>query len=104
MTGDLLPRKAAPSQLKLFAPLENDTDNFYEVDTVLQHRGEAGHREYKVSWSGYSLNEATWEPAANLSFHTIKSYWERIGLDRAWTQEELVNLIDDDNPTEEGLD
>lgn len=39
----------------------------YEVDRVLAHRYNArGVFRYLVSWQGYTLHDATWEPEAKL--------------------------------------
>ena len=36
------------------------------VDRLLDRRGSARDRQYRVKWRGYPLKEATWEPRANL--------------------------------------
>ena len=38
----------------------------YEVEAILQHRGKGARRQYLVSWKGYDLSEATWEPESHL--------------------------------------
>ena len=38
----------------------------YDVERIIDHRGEGDNREYKVLWKGYPADEATWEPVSNL--------------------------------------
>ena len=39
----------------------------YEVEAILRHRGKGARRQYLVSWKGYDLSEATWEPESHLA-------------------------------------
>ena len=39
----------------------------YEVEAILRHRGKGARRQYLVSWKGYDLSEATWEPESHLT-------------------------------------
>ena len=39
----------------------------YEVEAILRHRGKGAQRQYLVSWKGYDLLEATWEPESHLA-------------------------------------
>ena len=82
MMGDLFPRKAAPSQLKLIS-VESDAGllggEHYTVDTLLNHNGTPGNRTYKVRWAGYSAADDTWEPAENLPVSLINAYWAKLG-------------------------
>ena len=39
----------------------------HEVERVLEHRGSGRTLQYLVLWRGYPVEEATWEPAANLT-------------------------------------
>ena len=56
-------------------------DEQYEVDSILDHQDEGtGRRKrrlYLVSWKGYALEDATWEPEGNLknSSETVQAYW-----------------------------
>ena len=38
----------------------------YEVEMVLDSRHKCKKLEYLVHWSGYDINERTWEPTENL--------------------------------------
>jgi transposase InsO family protein len=82
--GDLFPRNAAPSQLKLvsFETIRNALDageQVLEVDQLLAHRGKPGAREYKVRWAGYDQEADTWEKASQIEPSLIYTYWERRG-------------------------
>jgi hypothetical protein len=59
-----------------------DSDIF-TVESILDHRGEPQHFEYRVKWKGYPMSEATWEPAHSfLDTQCIRDYWKRVD-DRA---------------------
>ena len=65
--GTPLPRLVRPNQLKFvshFSP--NFKQDVFEVESIVDHRGEGENREYKVHWKGYSSEEDTWEPVSNL--------------------------------------
>ena len=48
----------------------------YEVEEILDHKGEPGDRVYKVKWKGYS--KPTWEHQSNFSTtECILDYWEK---------------------------
>ena len=51
--------------------LPADDQGEFEVEDLLDHRtprrGSASGLEYLVKWKGYSVFEATWEPASNLT-------------------------------------
>ena len=42
------------------------TEEEYEVEQIISHRGTTGHRRYLTAWKGYSSSENTWEPKSNL--------------------------------------
>jgi hypothetical protein len=65
--GTPLPRLVRPNQLKFvshFSP--NFKQDVFEVESIVDHRGEGDNREYKVHWKGYSSDEDTWEPVSHL--------------------------------------
>ena len=39
----------------------------YEVEAILRHCNKRARRQYLVSWKGYDLCEATWEPESHLA-------------------------------------
>src|SRR3989338_2567370 len=59
--GKPLPRKYAPSQVKLIAPADfNGAESSYEVQEILNHRQEDGKKSYLVRWRGYTEEEDSW--------------------------------------------
>ena len=38
----------------------------YEVETIISHKGSPGQRKYLTAWKGYPSSENTWEPESNL--------------------------------------
>ena len=38
----------------------------YEVETIISHKGPPGQRKYLTAWKGYPSSENTWEPKSNL--------------------------------------
>ena len=38
----------------------------YEVETIISHKGPPGRRKYLTAWKGYPSSENTWEPEVNL--------------------------------------
>jgi hypothetical protein len=46
-----------------------DKDEVYEVQQILQHRGNDTRREYLCHWKGYEIHESTWEPIQSFKFH-----------------------------------
>ena len=48
-------------------PLEiGDEEKEWEVDSIIGKREVDGHVQYRVRWSGFSENDATWEPLEHL--------------------------------------
>ena len=68
-----------------FQPPADDQGEF-EVEDLLDHRtrrcGSASGLEHLVKWKGYSVFEATWEPALNLTncSEVLSAYRQRRGL------------------------
>lgn len=81
MTGDLLDRRVTSDQMKLVRRGAREVDAnkpIYEVDSVMDHRGESGHYEYLVHWKNYGEEDDSWEPAANfLDNKVIQDYWKK---------------------------
>jgi hypothetical protein len=101
LTGDLLDRHVPVDQLKILTKpkssnassglqvdpssvqVPDSLNQVYEVDHIVDHRGDPGHFEYLVRWKNYSSGDDSWEPQGN--FHddeVIRSYWRLKGLQR----------------------
>jgi hypothetical protein len=80
MTGDQLDRRVPPDQMKLLhrAARQKDIDEpTYEVESIINHRGNPGQYEYLVKWKNYSDENNSWEPAVNfLDDKCIQDYWK----------------------------
>ena len=78
--GTPLPRLVRPNQLKFVSHFNPEfKENVWEVDKIVDHRGEGDNREYKVHWKGYSSDENTWEPVSNLfDAECINKYLETL--------------------------
>lgn len=65
--------------------MERDGTEEFEVEAILDMRGDRISREYLVKWKGQSLEDATWEPKANLthcksklrSFHRTRAQQQK---------------------------
>jgi hypothetical protein len=49
---------------------ETETEDVYEVEKILSHKGEGKRRMYLVKWEGWE--EPTWEAACNLTYFENK--------------------------------
>ena len=78
--GALLSRNFPPSALKLISQDPIRAGETYEIEAILDHRGEGKERTYLVKWKGYDSSENTWEPIDNFQDITvINEYWKRRG-------------------------
>jgi hypothetical protein len=79
-TGDILDRHIPPDQLKLISRSirrGKKDDTIYEVEKILDHRGNPPHYEYFVKWKNYDETQNTWEKASSfLDDSSIRNYWK----------------------------
>ena len=47
-------------------PTRIGSEEEYEVEAVISHKGSPGRRKYLTAWKGYPASENTWEPENNL--------------------------------------
>ena len=59
-----------------------DSEEEYEVDHIVSHKGSPGQWQYLTTWKGYPSSKNTWEPEVNLC-HTptiLQAYKEIHGI------------------------
>jgi hypothetical protein len=80
MTGDQLDRRVPPDQMKLLhrsARQKDINEPTYEIESVVDHRGNPGLYEYLVKWKNYNEEHNSWEPAVNfVDDKCIQDYWK----------------------------
>jgi hypothetical protein len=59
----------APKNAKIAENVEinDDTEQEYEVEQILNDKRVSGKPYYLVKWKGYGTSENTWEPIENLT-------------------------------------
>ena len=78
-TGALLSRDVPPSHIKLISQETHASgEDFYEIQSIVDHKGKSGNYKYRVRWKGYNAKDDTWEPAEHFNDRTlIEKYWLR---------------------------
>ncbi|OJA17001.1 hypothetical protein AZE42_00587 [Rhizopogon vesiculosus] len=76
-------RHHARRQLRIKCEEEAETEFIekFVVESIQLHRDVDGEREFLVYWSGYSDDEASWEPEDMLADdapNAIREYWKRV--------------------------
>ena len=81
-TGDILDRHVPADQLKMITKGKRNVDIVspaYEINKIINHRGEPGRYEYLVDWVGYSDADRSWEPqSCFLDTKCIEQYWREL--------------------------
>jgi hypothetical protein len=88
VTGVLTPRNYTSIELKLISKDEvielDDEGNeikHFEIEAIINHRGDHRHREYLVRWKNYSSEWDEWVSAANINAtETLRTYWKKLGV------------------------
>ncbi|EIE90539.1 hypothetical protein RO3G_15250 [Rhizopus delemar RA 99-880] len=77
----LMSRNYSPEELKLISQDEIiPKDELYEIEAIINHRGEPGNREYLVRWKNYSKDDDSWLTAeAFTDPESINIYWRKMG-------------------------
>ncbi|EIE80560.1 hypothetical protein RO3G_05265 [Rhizopus delemar RA 99-880] len=77
----LMSRNYSPEELKLISQDEIiPKDELYEIEAIINHRGEPGNREYLVRWKNYSKDDDSWLTAeAFTDPESINIYWRKLG-------------------------
>lgn len=85
-TGVLMPRDYPASELKAVSRDElveltgSSKEKSYEVEAVIDHRGEGKTTEYLVRWKNYSSDWDDWLTINDFNDHEIvRKYWSRLG-------------------------
>jgi Chromo (CHRromatin Organisation MOdifier) domain len=75
------PRERFPSRTVLERPPADEETGEFEVERILDKRKKYNRVEYLVKWLGYALQDATWEPARELTncLEKIKDFEESGG-------------------------
>ena len=53
--------------LDLDQPAEYEVEKIIRMRRVLKRNGKFSHNEYLTMWTGYPIEEATWEPESNFT-------------------------------------
>ncbi|XP_052589082.1 M-phase phosphoprotein 8 isoform X2 [Peromyscus californicus insignis] len=59
-------KDAAPPGTEVVGDSEEDGDDVFEVEKILDMKCEGGKNLYKVRWKGYTSDDDTWEPEVHL--------------------------------------
>lgn len=95
--NELLHRNYTPSELKLVNIDESAIeDEYFEVEAIRDHRGNAGHREFLVKWVGYGERADTWQKATDFTNPTIvQKYWNKQDELKRREHERAENIVAD---------
>ena len=82
--GDIVDRLVPADQLKVVRQRTHEESHtgpakldkqYWEVESILDHKGDPPEREYLVKWRGFSPSQATWEPPSSfVGLKAIKKY------------------------------
>lgn len=62
---------------------DDDHDQIYEVEKIIDKKNDGDTVKYLVKWEGYPISESTWEPISNLKnvLDLIEEYEKRLGVE-----------------------
>ena len=76
-TGEAHTCNVPPSHIKVVSDDIALSDEVYEVESILDHKGRPGNYQYLIKWKGYSDAHNTWEPQDNLNAERVLAeYWK----------------------------
>eukprot|EP00455_Lapot_gusevi_P008523 TRINITY_DN1372_c0_g2_i1.p1 TRINITY_DN1372_c0_g2~~TRINITY_DN1372_c0_g2_i1.p1 ORF type:complete len:829 (+),score=-144.52 TRINITY_DN1372_c0_g2_i1:148-2487(+) len=80
--GTKLNRLVTIDQMKVLPhapkPSKDEQDQTWHVDELIDHRVMRGRHQYKVKWTGFDIEQATWEPVENIEdTNLIKQFHEK---------------------------
>ena len=76
-TGALLSRNSLPDHLKLISYAPDSSSQSYEVQAILNHRGNYNSCEYLVKWKNSSFKDAWIKHTDFDDLDIIRRYWKR---------------------------
>jgi hypothetical protein len=83
--ADRFPDRPIPLTRPDPVAVEDSGAPIFEVDRILDHRrmGKSKRIQYLVSWKGYPIHEATWEPIENLdgALESVSEYNAKKNVD-----------------------
>ena len=65
------------------SPVVADSEEEFEVEAILRHKGSGTRRLYQVPWKGYPITEASWEPESHLrnAPQILEEYLHRVAAE-----------------------
>lgn len=97
--NELMHRNYVPSELKVVNVDESKLEDTYEeVESIRDHRGKPGNREYLIKWKGYGERGNTWHKAADFTDpNLIQKYWDKVRASRIQNEEASNTHSNDTN-------
>ena len=72
---------------------QNEDDETYEVDYIIDHRVRGGRYEYLIKWKGYDKSDASWETEEAFNDpQPVERYFKLI-LAKKQTKKVSVNML-----------
>ena len=72
-----LPTPQSRSPTPPLPAASNLDDDYYEADSILDHRGKGRNTEYLIRWTNYGPEHDSWEPKRNCTEALIREYHDR---------------------------
>jgi hypothetical protein len=77
-TNDLLCHKVPASQLRLVSYEGALSPDSFEVDHIVDHKGDMSERSYLVRWKGFDPDDDSWVKHKDIqTLACIAEYWEK---------------------------